>query len=65
MDSGDVVSLAAIAIAIAIAIVITAPLAATVPAKLPVEDLGNVQRWLARMQTLDAWQRTAPEKAPR
>jgi glutathione S-transferase len=54
---GDAVSLADIAIA--------APLAATQPAKLPVTDLANVQRWFARMQTLDAWQRTAPEKAPR
>jgi len=49
--SGDAVSLADIAIA--------APFAATVPAKLPVTDLPNVQRWFAAMQTLEAWKRTA------
>lgn len=48
---GDALSLADIAIAV--------PLAATVPAKLPVGDLSNVQRWLATMQSLDAWKRTA------
>lgn len=53
---GDAVSLADIAIA--------TPLATTVSAKLPVADFGNVQRWFERMQTLDSWQRTAPEKAP-
>lgn len=48
---GEALSLADIAIAV--------PLAATVPAKLPVVDLSNVQRWLATMQSLDAWKRTA------
>lgn len=48
---GDALSLADIAIAV--------PLAATVPARLPVGDLSNVQRWLTAMQTLEAWKRTA------
>jgi len=49
--SGDGLSLADIAIA--------APFAATVPAKLPVTDLENVQRWFAAMQTLEVWKKTA------
>jgi glutathione S-transferase len=48
---GDALSLADIAIA--------APLASTVPAKLPVTDLANVQRWFGRMQTLEVWKKTA------
>jgi len=48
---GDVLSLADLAIA--------TPLAATVPAKLPVADLGNLQRWFGRVQTLEAWKKTA------
>jgi glutathione S-transferase len=48
---GDALSLADIAMA--------TPLAATVPAKLPVADLDNVQRWFAGMQTLEAWKKTA------
>jgi glutathione S-transferase len=48
---GDALSLADIAIA--------TPLAATVPAKLPVTDLANLQRWFERVQKLEAWQRTA------
>lgn len=49
--SGDGLSLADIAIA--------APFAATVPAKLPVTELKNVQRWFAAMQTLEVWKKTA------
>lgn len=49
--SGDALSLADIAIA--------TPFTATVPAKLPVTDLENVQRWFAAMQTLEVWQKTA------
>jgi glutathione S-transferase len=48
---GNSLSLADIAIA--------APLAATVPAKLPVTDLSNLQRWFAGMQTLEVWKKTA------
>ncbi|MHB8816166.1 MAG: glutathione S-transferase family protein [Steroidobacteraceae bacterium] len=48
---GSALSLADIAIA--------APLAATGPAKLPVTDLSNLQRWFAAMQTLEVWKRTA------
>ncbi|MGH7105312.1 MAG: glutathione S-transferase family protein [Steroidobacteraceae bacterium] len=48
---GEALSLADIAVA--------TPLAATVPARLPVTDLPNLQRWLARMQTLDVWKKTA------
>ncbi len=48
---GDALSLADIAIA--------APFAATVPAKLPVDDLGHLQRWFAGVQKLEAWKRTA------
>lgn len=49
--SGDALSLADIAIA--------APLAATVPAKLPVTELSHLQRWFGQVQQLEAWQRTA------
>lgn len=49
--SGDGLSLADIAIA--------TPYAATVPAKLPVTELKNVQRWFAAMQTLEVWKKTA------
>jgi glutathione S-transferase len=49
--SGDGLSLADIAIA--------TPLAASVPAKLPLTDLGNLQRWFARVQTLEVWKKTA------
>ena len=38
---------------------LTGLLAATTPEKLPVGPFANVQRWLARVQTLDAWKRTA------
>jgi glutathione S-transferase len=48
---GSALSLADIAIA--------APLAATGPAKLPVTDLSNLQRWFAGMQTLEVWKKTA------
>ena len=48
---GDALSLADFAVA--------SPLAATVPAKLPVAELSNVQRWFAQVQKLEAWQRTA------
>ena len=48
---GDALSLADIAVA--------APLAATVPARLPVADLSNLQRWFAQVQTLEAWKKTA------
>jgi glutathione S-transferase len=48
---GDGLSLADIAIA--------APFAATVPAKLPVGDLGNLARWFAQVQTVEAWKKTA------
>lgn len=50
--SGDALSLADISIA--------APFASTVPAKLPVTDLKNVQRWFGAMQTLEVWKKTAP-----
>jgi glutathione S-transferase len=40
-------------------IAIAAPFAATVPAKLPVGDLGNLARWFAQMQTVEAWKKTA------
>lgn len=49
--SGDGLSLADIAIA--------TPLAASVPAKLPLTGLGNLQRWFARVQTLEVWKKTA------
>ena len=48
---GDAVSLADLAIA--------TPLAATVPAKLPVTDFGNLQRWFAQVRALEAWKKTA------
>jgi len=48
---GEALSLADIAVA--------TPLAATVPAKLPVTDLPNLQRWFARMQTLEVWKKTS------
>jgi glutathione S-transferase len=48
---GDALTLADLAIA--------APLAVTVPAKLPVADLSHLQRWFARMQTLEVWKKTA------
>ena len=37
----------------------TGLLAATAPEKLTIGPFTNVQRWLARVQTLDAWKRTA------
>lgn len=49
--SGEALSLADFAIA--------APLAATVPAKLPVEHLANLRRWFDRMQSLEVWKKTA------
>lgn len=49
--SGDALSLADIAIA--------APLAAMVPAKLPVAELSNLQRWFGQVQALEVWKRTA------
>lgn len=48
---GEALSLADLAVA--------TPLAATVPARLPVTDLPNLQRWFARMQTLEVWKKTA------
>ncbi|HEV7136784.1 MAG TPA: glutathione S-transferase family protein [Steroidobacteraceae bacterium] len=48
---GEALSLADIAIA--------TPLAATVPARLPVTDLPDLQRWFAGMQALEAWKKTA------
>lgn len=48
---GEALSLADIAIA--------TPLAATVPARLPVTDLPNLQRWFARIQGLEVWKKTA------
>jgi glutathione S-transferase len=48
---GDALSLADFAVA--------SPLAATVPAQLPVAELSNVQRWFGQVQKLEAWQRTA------
>jgi glutathione S-transferase len=43
---------------------IAAPLADTERAKLPVRDFANVQRWFARVQSLDAWKRTEPPVLP-
>ena len=48
---GDALSLADIAIA--------APVASTVPAKLPVMELGHLQRWFGQVQQLEAWRKTA------
>ena len=48
---GDAVTLADLSLA--------TPLAATVPANLPVTDFGNLQRWFARVQRLEAWKKTA------
>lgn len=53
---GDGLSLADFAIASALA---------TGPAvKLPVAELGHLQRWFAQVQTLEAWQKTAPPPMP-
>jgi glutathione S-transferase len=32
-----------------------------VPAKLPIEPYANIRAWYARMETLPAWQKTAPQ----
>lgn len=34
----------------------------TVPARLPVQDYPDLQAWFTRVQELDAWKATAPEK---
>jgi glutathione S-transferase len=34
----------------------------TIPAKLPVTDLPNVQRWFGQIQALEAWQKTSPPR---
>jgi len=44
---------------------LAAPLASTVPAKLPVTELNHLQRWFARVQALEAWQKTEPPPIPR
>ncbi len=51
--SGDALTLADFAIA--------APLADSARARLPVENLAQVQRWFAAVRALDAWQATEPE----
>ena len=38
---------------------IAAPLMSTVPAKLPVAGFSNLQAWFARVQALEAWQKSA------
>jgi glutathione S-transferase len=38
-------------------IAIATPLTSTVPAKLPVQQYANLQRWFSRVQELDAWRR--------
>lgn len=38
---------------------IAAPLMSTVPAKLPVAGFANLQAWFARVQALEAWQKSA------
>lgn len=38
---------------------IAAPLMSTVPAKLPVTGFANLQAWFARVQALEAWQKSA------
>jgi glutathione S-transferase len=38
---------------------IATPLMATIPAKLPVQQYANIQRWYARVQELEAWRRTS------
>lgn len=32
------------------------------PAKIPVENYAHIRAWLGRVQELDAWQKTAPQK---
>jgi glutathione S-transferase len=39
---------------------LAAPLADIESAKLPVGDFAHMKRWLARVQRLDAWERTEP-----
>lgn len=39
---------------------IAAPLADTARAKLPVTEFGHLQRWFARVQGLEAWEKTEP-----
>lgn len=36
--------------------------AAAVPAKMPIQKYANIQAWLARVQELDAWKQTAPQR---
>ena len=43
---------------IAIVTPLTGLLAAAAPEKLPIGPFANVQRWLSRVQTLDAWKKT-------
>lgn len=42
-------------------VAIACPLMTTVPAKLPVTELANLQRWFAKIQALPAWQATNPQ----
>jgi glutathione S-transferase len=37
---------------------VASPLMSTVPAKLPVTGLANLQAWFSRVQALDAWKKT-------
>ena len=46
-------------------IVVATPLDCIVPAKLPVEPYANIRRWLAGLEALPAWKKTAPPPIPR
>ena len=46
-------------------IVVATPLDYTVPAQLPVEPYANIRRWLAGLEALPAWKKTAPPPIPR
>lgn len=41
-------------------VALAAPLADRHSARLPMDDCPNLQRWLERVQSLDAWKRTEP-----
>lgn len=43
---------------------IAAPLMSTVPARLPVTHLTNLQAWFARVRALDVWKQTEPPQKP-
>jgi glutathione S-transferase len=43
---------------------LAAGFALAAPARLPIGDYAHLQAWLARVQQLDAWQRTAPPPLP-